>query len=411
MEHYVESSRPVKNGAWIQRCGSNQGGMREYNERVVLHAIRSRGSLPAADIARYTNLTSQTVSIITKRLQGEGLLVRGAPQRGRMGQPAVPLALNPDGAFAIGINIGRRSMSQLLVDFTGTVRERWAIDYDTPDPATLQREIGRRLSEVRTALGPDRRHRVKGIGIAAPLWLDGWQQQLGTSVAQAASWQNTNLRSEIAALTEWPVHLLKDTAAACVAELVAGIGPSMKSFLYIFIDTFVGGGLVIDGHLRGGHNGNAGAVGSLSISVANGHSTPPQMLSVASLNNLEQLYRAAGLDATANRDARALEAPWLAQTKQWLTGASTGIALAVHNAACLLDIDGVIVDGACSRDVLAALLPDIVQALDHYDWSGVVRPTVLGGTIGPDACAIGGALLPLYASFAPDRDLFLKLDA
>ncbi len=27
-----------------------------------------------------------------------------------------------------------------------------------------------------------------------------------------------------------------------------------------------------------------------------------------------------------------------------------------------------------------------------------------------DACAIGGALLPLYANFAPDRDLFLKLD-
>jgi hypothetical protein len=33
----------------------------------------------------------------------------------------------------------------------------------------------------------------------------------------------------------------------------------------------------------------------------------------------------------------------------------------------------------------------------------------LAGTIGSDARAIGGALLPLYANFAPDRDLFLKL--
>ena len=34
----------------------------------------------------------------------------------------------------------------------------------------------------------------------------------------------------------------------------------MKSFLYIFVDTFIGGGLVLDSHLRGGINGNAGAV-------------------------------------------------------------------------------------------------------------------------------------------------------
>jgi hypothetical protein len=29
--------------------------------------------------------------------------------------------------------------------------------------------------------------------------------------------------------------------------------------------------------------------------------------------------------------------------------------------------------------------------------------------MGADAGAIGGALLPLYANFAPDRELFLKL--
>ena len=30
-------------------------------------------------------------------------------------------------------------------------------------------------------------------------------------------------------------------------------------------------------------------------------------------------------------------------------------------------------------------------------------------TIGPDARALGGALLPLHANFAPDRELFLKI--
>jgi hypothetical protein len=39
----------------------------------------------------------------------------------------------------------------------------------------------------------------------------------------------------------------------------------------------------------------------------------------------------------------------------------------------------------------------------------VARPQLMAGTIGSDARALGGALLPLYANFAPDRELFLKV--
>jgi hypothetical protein len=41
----------------------------------------------------------------------------------------------------------------------------------------------------------------------------------------------------------------------------------------------------------------------------------------------------------------------------------------------------------------------------------VTPPQLAAGTIGSDTRAIGAALLPLYLYFAPDRDLFLKLDA
>ena len=60
------------------------------------------------------------------------------------------------------------------------------------------------------------------------------------------------------------------------------------------------------------------------------------------------------------------------------------------------------------RGLLAALLRAVESACDRYDWEGVQRPTLWPGTIGPDARALGGALLPLYANFAPDRELFLK---
>jgi hypothetical protein len=83
--------------------------------------------------------------------------------------------------------------------------------------------------------------------------------------------------------------------------------------------------------------------------------------------------------------------------------------LTVNSAACVLDLGHVILDGSFSRSLQAALLAALDAALARYDWEGVTRPALLPGTIGADARALGGALLPLHANFAPDRELFLKI--
>jgi predicted NBD/HSP70 family sugar kinase len=399
----------------LQPRGSSQGGVRQYNERVVLDTVRRQGALPAADIARATGLTAQTVSMIAKRLIDDGLLIKGTPKRGKVGQPSVPLSLNPDGAFAIGIKVGRRSLDTLLVDFTGTRRQRYTLDYRHADPDDVLAEIAQRLKDIRRKLSPEQRERVQGVGIAAPLSMGGWQQLLGLPTRSADKWQHIDLVAEVASRTELPVTLVKDTAAACVAELVAGRGRGIKSFLYVFVDTFIGGGLVLDGHLRAGISGNAGAIGSLPLWLAPAmkgterDNPPAQLLSMASLFNLEQFYSAAGVDVTAANDQRALQAPWRQHTARWLAEASAAIAQAVNCAACLLDLEGVILDGSFARELQAALIDETEKALGRYSWEGVSRPQLVAGSIGSDARALGGALLPLYANFTPDRELFLKV--
>lgn len=401
-------------GAQLRPRGSNQVGMRQFNERVVLQAIRLHGSCPKAEIARLTRLTPQTVQLIIARLEADDLVRKLDPVRGRIGQPSIPMALNPDGAFSIGVKIGRRSMDMLLVDFTGQVRERLTLAYSYPDPDTLFTEIGLRLRQLHKSLKPALRGRLHGIGVAAPLSLGAWSELLGIAPELARKWEGIDIRERIArlgAVGELPVEFVKDTAAACVAELVAGRGRSMRSFLYVFIDTFIGGGLVLDSHLFGGVSGNAGAMGSLPTGLGRGGAKPPaQLLDVASLWNLEALYARAGVDVGGWSDARALADPWLPATRAWLDQACPAIALGINSAACLLDLQGVIIDGSFGRELLGALLPEIDSALGRYSWEGVARPQVLAGTIGSDARAIGGALLPIYANFAPDRDLFLKID-
>jgi predicted NBD/HSP70 family sugar kinase len=390
--------------------GSNQMGIAQFNERVVLQAIRLHGALPQAQIARLTHLTAQTVSLILARLDAAGLLVRLAPVRGKVGQPSVPVALDPDGAFSIGINVGRRSLDVLLVDFTGEVRDRSTLNYRYPNPDEVLGEIEQRLRAIRKRLGFAKRDRLQGIGIAAPLLLDGWASLLGVRPRQ--SWAHIDLADRVATMSGLPTTFVKDTAAACVAELVAGRGRTLKTFLYVFVGTFIGGGLVIDSQLRNGLHGNAGAVGSQAMRRSDpGQSGPPeQLLSVASLLTLEAAYEAHDLDPAAVGDERSLQARWRPHTEAWLAQAAPAIALVVHNAACLLDLDGVIIDGSFSRDLLGLLNDRVQESFDQYNWEGTQRPQLLPGAVGPDARALGGALLPLHANFAPDRELFLKLE-
>ena len=229
---------------------------------------------------------------------------------------------------------------------------------------------------------------------------------------QDGRWNRLDIARQIETDTGLPVMFAKDTAAACVAELVAGRGRSIKSFLYLFVDTFIGGGLVIDSNLYAGLHGNAGAIGSLPVGVAAPDGKmPAQLLSTASLLGLERLYEAAGLDPAAAYDERASQAPWAGHSALWVQQAATAIAMVVSSASCMLDPEGVIVDGSCSRALLEQLMAAVTGALERYNWEGVQRPALHAGAIGSDARALGGALLPLYANFAPDRELFLKLEA
>lgn len=50
-------------------------------------------------------------------------------------------------------------------------------------------------------------------------------------------------------------------------ELVGGEGRHLRNFLYIFVDTFSGGGTVLDSRLHPGAHGNAGAIGSMPLAV------------------------------------------------------------------------------------------------------------------------------------------------
>jgi predicted NBD/HSP70 family sugar kinase len=389
--------------------GSNHVGMRQFNERIVLQAIRLHGALPKAEVARLTRLSAQTASVIINGLLDDELVIKQDRVRGRIGQPSVPIALNPDGAFTLGIKVGRRSLDVLAMDFVGQVRYREMLSYEYPDPDIIFPAIEQKLALVDNQLGK-LANRLVGVGVAAPLWLGGWRDFLGAPNNLMEAWNEIDIRGRIQTMTSLPVEFAKDTTAACVAELVAGQGRRLRNYLYLFIGTFIGGGLVIDGHLHPGSTGNAGAVGSIPLRSEDGKK-PPQLLHKASGFVLEQLLKQHGHLAAAAHDERALSSQLMRHTTDWLKDACPALALTITSATALLDLDAVVVDGSMHRALIDRIVDETAGVLDSYSWEGLTRPHLLAGSIGADARAMGGALLPLYAHFAPNRALFLKSES
>jgi hypothetical protein len=65
------------------------------------------------------------------------LLLRGAAIKGRIVQPSIPMRLAPDGAFSVGLKIGRCSADLAPVDFVGTIRRQLHGTYPYPEPEAI----------------------------------------------------------------------------------------------------------------------------------------------------------------------------------------------------------------------------------------------------------------------------------
>lgn len=386
--------------------GSNQSGMRAYNERLVLSLIRRSGAMAKAEIARKTGLSAQTVSVIMRSLEADGLLTKGDPVRGKVGQPSVPMGLAREGAFFLGLKIGRRSLDLVLTDFTGTVvdRARRQHPFPTPDGAvqfaneTIPRLVGR--------LPADQQSRVAGLGIALPFQLWGWAEPLGIDPAAIADWRHRDIAREIEDRWNLPVFLCNDASAACGAELVFGDQGAPRDFLYFFVGFFAGGGLVLDGTLFSGRSGNAAALGSMPVIAAEGGSR--QLVDVASLAALESALVAHGEDGSVIWDrAEDWNLPDEIVT-DWVENAASGLAWATLSSVCLIDVECVVIDGWIPQEVRAALVRRTIQRIDDISLAGVVSPDVREGTIGSDARSLGAASLPLSERFLVDRTAFLK---
>lgn len=377
--------------------GTNQSGMRDHNERLVLSLVRERGSLAKSDIARMTGLSAQTVSVIMRELEEDGLLLRQAPLRGRIGQPSIPMSLNPNGAYFIGLKIGRRSAELVLIDFLGNLRAMQRQSYRYPTARETVKFVASGMAELQQSLSEGERRRIAGLGIAMPFELWNWADAAGAPREVMDEWRHRDIRSEVQALCAFPVYLQNDATSACGAELVFGTGGSGRDFVYFYIGAFAGGGIVLNGRIYSGTTGNAGALGSMPVPGANGR--PAQLIDIASVAALEKALNAKGVEASHLWTSPEDWGDIGVELDEWIDSAASALAYAIVSASSVIDFEAAVIDGWMPTEVRRRLVGEVAKALGKVDAEGLKLPAVREGTVGIHARALGGASLPLSERF------------
>ena len=391
-----------QNNTQLRNAGTNQIGMRQYNERLILSLIREQGALTKAEIAKATNLTPQTATIIINRLEEQELLIAGKKRQGGRGQPSTPYSLNAEGALSLGIKIGRSSLEVLLIGFTGEIRSRLSYNYPFPDPTVIFPQIKRSLEHLLGSLSTEQQSKVIGIGVAAPYSLDSWKEELPSSSEARKAWATINILDELAKVSKLPASLTNDATAACIAELTFGNQHNWNSFLYFYVGTFIGGGLVLNGQIYAGHNTNAGAMASIPLE------RNKQLINEASINHLVKQLEKNNLSTSFLEGASEINPEAWSMFAQWADAAAEALAYTITSGCAFIDPQGVVIDGRMPAKATDYLVAAIKTACQKANWEGLYMPEIISGNIGFEARALGGALLPIYSNFAPDSEAFLK---
>lgn len=371
-------------------------GLRRANEKTVLRVVGFNPGVSNAEISRMSGLAPQTVSAILTGLERDGLVERGPALRGRRGQPATPILLDRDGAFAIGVELGWRHADVILLNLHADVLAHRRLDYAYPDANTIFTNIGIFIDELRALLPTERLARLLDVGLAMPGSLADGIEVLGAPKAQSLLWRQLDPEAELAARTGLEVSLLNDGNAACWAELIAMESPRPANITYFLVSHYVAAGVIGDGALWHGPTGNAANLGSMLVQLdARG---PAQVHSIASLWALAQRL----LEAGKLPDSAWPRWDWSAiadDVDRWIDDSARALAITIFNTTTVMESPLVIIDTVLGRDITERLAARVTVELDALPVPGAERPNVRIGRHGAMAPAIGAAELPLFSRY------------
>lgn len=235
--------------------GLNAVSVRSHNERLVLSLLLQKSATTRLEIGEQTGLSAQTVSVLVRSLEQEGLVAKGEAQKGRVGPPTVPLTLNPEGAFSIGISVGNRHTDIVLIDFVGKIRFHKTLPNPQLAHGSNHSDFLETIARAVKLLPDAERDRLAGVGLALPRHLSGGMDDEAYFEA---------LQAEIEEQLGIAVFVQNDITAAASGESMFGAAKTQSDYMFFYLGANLHGRLILNHQI---YNGNSTVSFDVGISA------------------------------------------------------------------------------------------------------------------------------------------------
>ncbi len=243
---------------------ANRDLMRAINRFAILHAVRDTGSVSRVAISRLTGISQSTVTGITAELLRGGMLLERASDKSGGGRRPVPLSLNPQGAFTVGIHLSVNQVSVVLMDLQASIINTYSAPLDTSD-LSVGKVVDTFVQAVQTCLWDSdfSKNQISGIGIAIPGLINSRKGHI--HYFPNYNWKDVKLAELVSKRIGVPVYVENSANTLVVFEQWFGIGRGADNFLLVTTEHGIGMGMVVDGKIYRGSRGVAGEFGHTTI--------------------------------------------------------------------------------------------------------------------------------------------------
>ncbi len=368
--------------------------LKRLNRSAILRLVWSESGISRSAVAERIGITKSTVSQGVAELEEAGWLSSGTSDNtSTPGRPTIPLSLNTQNFAFIGVEIRVREINVVAVDAYGIIiaQQQSQGDYRHVSVALtdLENNIRRILADQKLE-----QHTILGVGVGVPGPVDTAQGLV--MHAPNLGWKRIALHAMILERLPELANLYVDNDAnfAVFAEYMFGRYKQSADLLYLYIETGIGGGLILGHQLYRGRRGFAGEIGHMTI-LPNG-----SRCSCGNQGCAETLFSAWALcDSYQKETGKAVCLPDLIAllgqddptTKRIVARAGMYLGIFLGSLANIFDPKLIIVGGTFAQ-LGAAILEPAEKEIHKRLFGDEFRSIALEPcAFGANACAIGAA--------------------
>jgi glucokinase len=166
--------------------------------------------------------------------------------------------------FVVGVDLGGTKMLAAVVDGQGKILSE--VKRPTMPASGADKIVARLARTVRRAVqqADVSPKEVLAVGVGAPAPIDP-RTGFVFQATNIPTLSNFPLGERLGGALDLPVYVDNDVNVGTVGEHALGAGRGTRDMVGIFVGTGVGGGVIVDGHLRHGFRNSAGEVGHMVV--------------------------------------------------------------------------------------------------------------------------------------------------